>query len=76
MSEHSEKFQMVKDFYDSGQWKKKAIKNAVKKAWITAAEYEEIVGEPYSAQYIRGCFGIPINIIGGDYLCKENLWKA
>ena len=29
--------------------KKKAVKNAVKKAWITAAEYEEIVGEPYSA---------------------------
>ena len=49
MSEHSEKFQMVKDFYDSGQWKKKAVKNAVHRAWITAAEYEEIVGEPYSA---------------------------
>ena len=40
---------MVKDFYNSGQWKKKAVKNAVKKAWITAAEYEEIVGEPYEA---------------------------
>jgi len=47
MNEHSEKFEMVKDFYESGQWKKKAVKNAVKRNYITAAEYEEIVGEPF-----------------------------
>lgn len=47
MNEHSEKFYLVKGYYDSGEWKKKAVKNAVKKSWITAAEYEEIVGEPY-----------------------------
>lgn len=47
MNEHSEKFHLVKSYYDSGEWKKKAVKNAVKKNWITAAEYEEIVGEPY-----------------------------
>lgn len=47
MNEHSEKFYLVKGYYDSGEWKKKAVKNAVKKNWITAAEYEEIVGEPY-----------------------------
>ena len=47
MNEHSPKFQMVKDFYDSGQWKKKAVRNAVVKHWITAAEYEEIIGEPF-----------------------------
>ena len=37
----------IKAFYDSGQWSKKAVRNAVKKSWITAAEYEEITGEPY-----------------------------
>ena len=47
MNEHSPKFQMVKDFYDNGQWKKKAVKNAVIRVWITTAEYEEIVGEPF-----------------------------
>ncbi len=47
MAEHSEKFEPVKGYYDSGLWKKKAVKNAVKKGWITAAEYEEITGEQY-----------------------------
>jgi len=47
MSEHSAKFELVKGYYDSGEWKKKAVKNAVNRRWITAAEYEEIVGEPY-----------------------------
>ena len=48
MNEHSEKFELVKNYYDSGLWKKKAVKNAVKKGWITAAEYQEITGEPYA----------------------------
>ena len=47
MSEHSEKFELVRDYYVSGQWKKKAAKNAVKKGWITAEEYEIITGEVY-----------------------------
>lgn len=47
MNEHSEKFYLVKNYYDSDMWRKKAVKNAVRKGWITAAEYEEIVGEPY-----------------------------
>lgn len=47
MNEHSEKFYAVKNYYESSMWKKKAVKNAVRKEWITAAEYEEIVGEPY-----------------------------
>lgn len=48
MNEHSEKFELVKEYYDTGRWKKKAVKNAVAKGWITAAEYEEITGEPYA----------------------------
>lgn len=47
MSEHSEKFELVKGYYDSGEWKKKAVKNAVKRGWITAEEFEEITGEVY-----------------------------
>ncbi len=45
--EHSPKFELVKSYYDSGLWKKKAVRNAVVKAWITAAEYEEITDEIY-----------------------------
>ena len=44
---HSEKYELVKGYYDNGLWKKKAVRNAVKKNWITAAEYEEITGEVY-----------------------------
>ena len=47
MSEHSEKFELVKNYYDEGLWKKKAVKNAVARGWITAEEYEEITGEAY-----------------------------
>lgn len=47
--EHSEKFDLVKHYYDIGKWSKKAVKNAVKRGWITADEYAEIVGEPYGS---------------------------
>ena len=46
--EHSPKFELVKGYYDGGLWKKKAVRNAVVKGWITAAEYEEITGEVYA----------------------------
>ena len=46
-AEHSPKFELVKSYYDAGLWKKKAVRNAVVKGWITAAEYEEITGEIY-----------------------------
>lgn len=45
--EHSPKFADVKNYYDAGLWKKKAVRNAVIRGWITAAEYEEITGEIY-----------------------------
>lgn len=48
---HSANFEKVKRYYDNGQWNKKrvhdAVKNPEKAPWITAAEYEEITGEPY-----------------------------
>ena len=46
--EHSPKYEQVKSFYEEGLWSKNAVKNAVKKGWITADEYEEITGEPYN----------------------------
>lgn len=49
MNEHSPKFEMIKGFYDSGMWSKKAVRNAVVKGWITAEEYAEITGEVYPA---------------------------
>lgn len=45
---HSPKFDLVKGYYDSGLWKKKAVRNAVVKGWITADEYQEITGEVYA----------------------------
>ena len=49
MNEHSENFELVESYYEAGLWKKKAVKNAVKREWITAEEYQEITGEPYRA---------------------------
>jgi len=50
---HSKNFEKVKRFYSMGIWGKIRVANAVthpaSKPWITAAEYEEITGEPYTA---------------------------
>ena len=43
----SPKFEKVKAYYDAGLWNKVMVKNAVKKGWITAEEYQLITGEPY-----------------------------
>ena len=45
---HSPNFEKVKAYYDNGLWNKQRVYNVVGK-WITASEYEEIVGEPYVA---------------------------
>lgn len=44
--EHSKNFNKVKNFYDNKLWSKVRVWNAVGR-WITADEYEEILGEPY-----------------------------
>ena len=41
-------FEKIKKYYEEGNWGKKAVKNAVKKGWITAEEYELITGEAYA----------------------------
>ncbi len=48
----SKKFDRVKKYYDKGLWSKRMIGNAVEKNWITAEEYEMIVGEPYAADEV------------------------
>lgn len=47
-TEHSPRYYDVKEYYENGYWKKKAVRNAVVKGWITTAEYEEITGEVYA----------------------------
>jgi len=41
-------FDRVKMYYDKGLWSKERVYNVVGKV-ITAEEYEEITGEPYTA---------------------------
>lgn len=43
----SPKFNRVKRYYDNGLWNKEMVHNAVIKGWITAEEFDEIVGEPF-----------------------------
>ena len=45
---HSKKYALVKKYYDKGLWTELAIRNAVVKQWITAAEYGEITGKLYT----------------------------
>lgn len=45
----SDKFQLVKDYYDKGLWDIEKVYNAVGR-WITADEYEEIIGESYNGK--------------------------
>jgi len=44
------KFEKVKLYYEKGLWDKSRVRNAVVKGWITAEEYEIIVGEPYEEE--------------------------
>lgn len=41
------RFEMVKNFYDNGLWKKKRVRDAVVKGWISPENYREITGQNY-----------------------------
>lgn len=45
----SKNFKKVKNYYDKGLWSEARVYEAVGK-WITAEEYELIVGKPYEPQ--------------------------
>lgn len=42
-------FEKIKRWYEAGIWTKRMVADAVRKGKITAAQYEEITGEPYGA---------------------------
>lgn len=44
---YSKKFDTVKKYYDLKVWDEIRVRNAVVKNWITAEEFEEIVGKEY-----------------------------
>jgi len=48
--EHSQKFELVKRYYDRGLWSAARVARAVECGWITAEEYTEITGEPYPSE--------------------------
>ena len=43
----SDKYELVKGYYDRGLWSKARVHTAVGK-WITAEEYKLITGEDYA----------------------------
>lgn len=43
----SKKFSLVKKYYEKGLWSKRMVHDAVVKGWITAEEYDLIIGEHY-----------------------------
>lgn len=44
---HSKMFDRIRKWYNEGNWSARMVGDAVAKGKITAAEYEEIVGQPY-----------------------------
>lgn len=40
----SDKFELVKSFYDNGLWSEARVHNAVEKGWITEGEEKIILG--------------------------------
>lgn len=46
MDDHSPRYAQIKGYYPR-LWNKSRVAKAVECGWITADEYEEIVGEPF-----------------------------
>lgn len=44
---HSEKFDKVKFYYDTGRWSISKVRDAVAKGWITEQEFREITERDY-----------------------------
>lgn len=40
-------YETIKKYYNNRYWSVKMVRTAVLKGYITKAQYEEIVGEPY-----------------------------
>lgn len=71
MNNHSEKFLLVKNYYDAGFWKKKAVRNAVIKGWITEDEYSEITSEAHPEGAYSTVSGYPKTFDSRNYNATE-----
>jgi hypothetical protein len=47
MIEHSEKYNLVANYYNRKLWNESRVRNAVIKGWITSDEFTEITGIQY-----------------------------
>lgn len=43
------KYEVVQRYYASGIWDERKVRDAVVKGWITAEEFTQITGKPYTA---------------------------
>ena len=43
----SDKYELVKRYYDEGLWDEQKVRRAVVKGWITEDEFTLITGKPY-----------------------------
>lgn len=44
--EHSERFELVKKYFENGNWDENRVRKAVGK-WITEEEFKEITGKDF-----------------------------
>lgn len=44
---YSDKYELVKKYYNSKLWSEARVRNAVVKNWITKEEFKEITGKEY-----------------------------
>ena len=45
---HSKQFEKVQQYYSMKLWSEERIRNAVRKEWITEAEFLEITGRAFA----------------------------
>jgi len=43
----SDRYELVKGYYDDGLWTEAQVRNAVVKGWITEEEFKTITGNTY-----------------------------
>ena len=41
------RYELVKKYYEAGLWNDERVRNAVKKGWLSEAEYAELTGKDY-----------------------------
>lgn len=49
-AEHSNRYALVKHYYDRGLWPEARVRKAVTCKWITSDEFKEITGKDYEPE--------------------------